>query len=77
MEVQKILNHRKKYNKTEYLVKWRNLPKTHNEWVSEQDFSTTEIISRHWKSLEKKNNLSKPIKRNNSRRIQRANFVNH
>jgi hypothetical protein len=59
MEVQKILDHRKKNKQNEYLVKWKNLGNQHNEWVNEKDFMTTEIISNYWKRVNEKRNEAK------------------
>ena len=53
MEVQKILMHRKINGLDEYLVKWKNLPSSHNEWVKEKDFETKEIISKFLRQIHK------------------------
>lgn len=46
VEVEKIINHRIKRNKYEYLVKWRNFPDSHNEWLDESRFDSTFMIER-------------------------------
>ncbi|RKP15575.1 hypothetical protein ROZALSC1DRAFT_18648, partial [Rozella allomycis CSF55] len=32
-----------------YLVKWKNLDDSHNEWVQEEDFHDNRPIQRYWK----------------------------
>ncbi|RKP16592.1 hypothetical protein ROZALSC1DRAFT_17403, partial [Rozella allomycis CSF55] len=48
-EVEKILQHKRmKNNKDAYLVKWKNLDDSHNEWVLEEDFHDNRPIQRYW-----------------------------
>ena len=46
-EVEKILSHRDINEKTEYLVEWRNLPNSHNKWLTADDFGTKEILNKY------------------------------
>lgn len=54
MEVEGILNHRKRKNKYEYLVKWKDENKKINEWIKEDNFDTVEIIQKYWDRRNKK-----------------------
>ncbi|RKP16059.1 hypothetical protein ROZALSC1DRAFT_25715 [Rozella allomycis CSF55] len=48
-EVEKILQHRRmNNNKDEYMVKWKNLDDSHNDWVQEEDFHHNRPIQRYW-----------------------------
>jgi hypothetical protein len=51
-EVEKIVDHKKDdKNIMYYLVKWKNFDDSHNSWVAEQDFDTTEYIDKYRKSI--------------------------
>ena len=49
VEIEKILNKRKNNdtNKMEYLVKWKNLDETENEWVPEDHFVELKLINEY------------------------------
>lgn len=45
--IDKIIKHRKKNNKLEYLVKWTNLPDTENEWIKKSNITPDAIREYH------------------------------
>ncbi|KAI8929738.1 hypothetical protein BC831DRAFT_259471 [Entophlyctis helioformis] len=49
-EVERILDHRKRRGKTEYLVKWKDYPDSENSWAWEDDMQAPEIIAAYLKS---------------------------
>ena len=53
VEVEKILGHRKRKNRFEYLVKWAKQPESENSWEPEGHFDTVEIIEEYWGSINK------------------------
>ena len=53
LEIKKILNHRVKNNKYEYLVEFKNTSHP-NEWIKEQNFNTFEIVNNYKNNLNKK-----------------------
>ena len=71
VEVETILNHRKRYNKMEYLVKWKDFPESENQWVKESDFDSTEPIEEYYRNLNKSResvNLCRQIEQEESNR---------
>ncbi|CAM5998937.1 unnamed protein product [Sphagnum balticum] len=55
VEVEKILEHRfDEKNNVSYLVKWKDHDASENEWVTEDNFGTMEIINEYWKSIHRK-----------------------
>ena len=53
VEVESILAHRKRKNRFEYLVKWKDLPETENSWEPEHHFDTIQCIEDYWSNLNK------------------------
>ena len=60
VEVEKILKHRKRAKKYEYLVKWKNQQDSENTWEPESSFDTIQCIEEYWSSINKtpKTNLA-------------------
>ena len=53
VEIEKILGHRKRKNRYEYLVKWAGQSEEENSWEPEGHFDTIEIIEEYWSSINK------------------------
>lgn len=51
VEVEEILKHRKVNGRYEYLVKWKNFPSSHNEWLSEDRFDSTYPIEQYHQKI--------------------------
>jgi hypothetical protein len=51
LEVDQIVDNRKRSGKLEYFVKWKDLPVEENSWVKEQEFVTAEIIDEYWDNI--------------------------
>jgi hypothetical protein len=51
--VQKILDHKEENNSTLYLVKWKDLPNSYNQWVPQHDFNDIGPIRTYYRSMGK------------------------
>lgn len=51
-EVERILKHRVRNGRMEYLVRWVGYSKSDDSWVRESDFNTTECIDDYWRGIE-------------------------
>lgn len=47
-EVEKIIKHRKKNDRTQYLLKWKGYPDAENCWAFEDDLNCPAILADYW-----------------------------
>ncbi|ORX79111.1 chromo-domain-containing protein [Basidiobolus meristosporus CBS 931.73] len=68
--VEKVVNHRKRKGKTQYLLKWKGYPEEENTWEDEENLFCHELIEKYLKSKEtpKKTRTPKSKVRSNKRR---------
>ena len=59
-KVEDIKGHKKKGNKTYYLIKWKGYPDSENTWEPEENLSCPEILKRYQQSLTQKDNKKSP-----------------
>jgi transposase InsO family protein len=53
VEVEQILEHRGTGKSTEYLVKWKNIDQSNNEWIKKDDFDGTTMVMKYHDTLRK------------------------
>lgn len=64
-EVEKIVNHRRRGNKTQYFIKWKGYPSSENTWEDEDNLNCDELLQEYLEKVRKNEELtrikSKPI----------------
>jgi hypothetical protein len=72
---ERILDHRKKGRKNEYLVKWEGYGHENNSWEPESSFDNCRVeITKYWTSVQ---NAAPPIESNRSiQRVEKSELVN-
>jgi hypothetical protein len=53
-EVEEILAHQTINDEDWYLVKWKGIPETYNQWVHKKDFNSTGPIEEFWRAKRKR-----------------------
>jgi len=48
-EIEKILGHRRRYNRLEFLVSWKGAPSTENEWKAEKELVNAKDLLEEYK----------------------------
>lgn len=80
-EVERILDRRLwsragKKNEYEYLVRYKNLPFTHDEWVHESDLFAPDLIERYNRETDEQFRATRHIKTTRSGKVKRPMVVN-
>lgn len=65
-EVEKIVSHRKKAGKTQYLLKWKGFPAAHNTWETAEGLSCEELLAEYWRLVNGQDEEEEPVEEKSS-----------
>ncbi len=62
-EVERIMNTRRYWNQTQFLIKWKGYSDAHNSWEPEKNLSATELVEEYYKRNPRSAGVEEWIKR--------------